>query len=340
MVPMGTTQLNEFFLNEIFTDRLLSRDPLLEGIDVIIPIQNTNPFFERNLVSIFRELPVSRLIVGDGGCTDESLSILSKFPRVTVLDHKGLSTLGGSLRDLIAAVQTEKFAYLHSDVFLPRGFFEELLKNDLSNSWLESNRNSLVIHENTNDLYFREERPYSGAQFGDSILLKKAVAQVEDDFLYRNEDLVIRELVIEAGGSYRKVFNLKHLHQSVTKNIENEPALEVTISRAPDPKWEAKTNVMQYKGLIKYTNPINGKEISYLVDHVNSALRTLNNIGALDWNEVTEWVRMTNPSWLPFLKQPKRASLFLDWLTLRIKAFVILRRRNVSQPVPSKIRRN
>jgi hypothetical protein len=322
---MDTTHLNEFISPEIFRDCLLQGDSRLEGIDVVMPIQNTNPFFERNLVSIFRELPVSRLIVGDGGCTDESLRVLSKFPRVTVIDHNGLSTLGGSLRELINAVETEKFAYLHSDVFLPRGFFKELMKNDFSNSWLESNRNSLVVHEDINDHYFKSERPYSGAQFGESTLLKRAVAQVEDDFLYRNEDLVIRELVIEAGGHYKKVSNLKHLHQSVTKNLENEPALKVTITRSPDFSWEEKTTIMQYRGLIKYTNPIRGKELSYLVDHVNSSLRTLNSIGALDWKEVVEWVTTTNPSWLPFLKRPNRASKFLDSLTRRLKALVILR---------------
>ncbi len=310
--------LDEFLLNEDFSDFFVTGPSRISGFDVIMPIQNTNPFFRRNLVSIFRELPVRRLIIGDGGCTDASLEILSSFPRVLILDHQELKTLGGSLKELIMAVETEKFAYLHSDVYLPHGFFDNLAGIDLSNLWLESNRTSLVVHEDLQDSFFDSDRPYSGAQFGDSALLKQAVSQVQDDYLYRNEDIVIRELVADRGGQYRKVQDLIHLHQSVTKNIENEPALEVQVSRAPDYEWNVRTMMHQYKGIVKYTNPIRDDEVSYLVNQVNLSLRSLDTIGSLNWLEVMEWVQKTNPSWLPFIRRPNNWTVNLTKLTRRL----------------------
>jgi hypothetical protein len=135
--------------------------------------------------------------------------------------------------------------------------------------------------------------------------------------LYRNEDIVIRELVADRGGQYRKVQDLIHLHQSVTKNIENEPALEVQVSRAPDDEWKVRTMMQQYKGIVKYTNPIRDDEVSYLVNQVNLSLRSLHTIGSLNWLEVMEWVQKTNPSWLPFIRRPKNWTVNLTKLTRR-----------------------
>lgn len=303
--------LRELLENEAFRDRL-QIDGFDKAVDVIIPIQNTNSFFARNLVSIYRELPVNRLIIGNGGCEDDGLEILAEFPRVLILDHTKLETLGGSIVSLVSKVETDFFAYLHSDVYLPKGFYEKFIKLDLENSWVETNRNSLVVHEDADDEYFYSERPYSGAQFGDSKLLQGALVGIEDDYLYRNEDLIIKELVREKDGKYFKVKDLRHLHQSMTKNLSNEPALKVSITRRPDPVWEIKTTLMQYRGIIKYTEPVNGKEVSYLVDHVNSSLLALKELGALDWPEVKRWVLATNPEWLGYIKRPTRFILVLS----------------------------
>ncbi len=57
------------------------------AVDVIIPIIHTNELWRANLKSIYREIPVNRLILGDGGCIDDSIDVAREFPRVQVLDH-------------------------------------------------------------------------------------------------------------------------------------------------------------------------------------------------------------------------------------------------------------
>lgn len=299
--------MTEFLSEEPFFDRAKSdtNSKVSDSFDVVMPILNTNIFFRRNLLSLFREIPVNQLLVGDAGSTDESADVLAEFPRVKVFDHKLLKSLGGSIKQLIQSVETKNFIYLHSDVYLPVGFFDEMDGEAVENKWLESNRKSLIIHEDNTDEYYEAERPYSGFQLGESALLKRALLQVEDDYLYRNEDLVIRELVEEAGGEYKKLRDLRHLHQSITKNTEHEPALRVQVSREPDFDWEVRTANDQYRGIVKYTNPSGRQEVSYLVDHVNQSLAVLHRLGALRWNETVRWVKRVNPDWIPYLQKPQ-----------------------------------
>jgi glycosyltransferase involved in cell wall biosynthesis len=303
---INTTFSGDFFKDEPFSDLLESQDNMGKPFDVVIPIQNTNIFFRRNLISLYREIPVANLIVGDGGSTDRSLEILGEFPRVRILDHSHLKSLGASIKALVDEVSTEYFAYLHSDVFLPRGFYNTLRETPLKNRWVESNRSSLIVHEEIEEGYFLSERPYSGAQFGQSQLMKSSMSRIEDDFLYRNEDLVIRELVEQSGGEYVKVEDLMHLHQSVTKNSENEPKLKVAISRAQDTGWESKVADMQFRGIVKYTSPATERGKSYLVGHVNESLKQLFILGALDFEETIRWIEATNSDWLKHIRKPTR----------------------------------
>ena len=109
---------------EPFADRFATDSA--RAVDVIIPIVHTNELWRSNLISIYREIPVNRLLIGDGGCIDDSLEVARQFPRVEVLDHRNFTSLGYSIRHLIEAVETEWFVYLHSDVFLPPGWFETM----------------------------------------------------------------------------------------------------------------------------------------------------------------------------------------------------------------------
>src|SRR5437016_2060726 len=94
---------------EVFSDRFASGR---EGaVDVLIPVMHTNEMWGRNLISIYREIPVNRLLLGDGGCIDQTIEIAKKFPRLVVDDHRGFTSLGYSIRKLIERVETEWFVY-------------------------------------------------------------------------------------------------------------------------------------------------------------------------------------------------------------------------------------
>jgi hypothetical protein len=145
-------------------------------------------------------------------------------------------------------------------------------------------------------------------------MLKSALATVDDDYLYRNEDLVIRELIQLGGGEYVKIQGLKHLHQSITKNSQNEPNLKVAVTRVRDVQWETKVAEMQFRGIVKYTSPTNERGISYLVNHVNESLMELEILGNLDFQATMRWIEETNGEWVKYIKKPSRMSWFLKKL--------------------------
>jgi len=82
----------EFYSEESFVDRLKEKGE--DGVDVIIPLLNTNELWKRNLYSFYREIPINRLLIGDGGCTDDSIEIALKFPRAKIFKQEHLGALG------------------------------------------------------------------------------------------------------------------------------------------------------------------------------------------------------------------------------------------------------
>jgi len=75
-----------YYTEEPFFDRYEGMEG--SAIDIIIPVIHTNELWEVNLLSFYREIPIHKLLIGDGGCIDDSISIAEKFPRVQIFDHR------------------------------------------------------------------------------------------------------------------------------------------------------------------------------------------------------------------------------------------------------------
>ena len=99
-----------------FYDRFIE-DNVDNGYEIILPLKNSTPLFRQNLISWYREIPISRILVGDAGPDDDSLEVLGSFPRVEFFDHKKYKTSGYSIKRLIDEVRTDWLIYLHCDVF-------------------------------------------------------------------------------------------------------------------------------------------------------------------------------------------------------------------------------
>lgn len=293
--PKERKYFSELLNGHDFFDRLLFSKI---GFDVIIPVLNTDIFFHRNLLSIYRQIPVQRLIIGDGGCTDDTILIAKKFPRVLVLDHKNLKSQGASIKALIDEIQTAYFLYCHADVYLPMGFYENVISLDLQNKWVESSRNNLVLREEFSENYYADRRSYSGVQVGDSALLKESVKGLNDDFIQRNEDIIIRELVESLGGIYRKELSLVHLHQSPVERGFGKPAYE-------NREWAVRIWNMQLRGLVKYLPAPLSEEKKYLLYEAQESIFQLMKMNSFDQKEFLSWVGDTNPLWLPFFTKNK-----------------------------------
>lgn len=199
-----------YYANPEFVDKYEEFND--SGIDVIIPVFHTNELWEVNLKSIYREIPVKRLIISDGGVIDNSIEIVSKFPRVEILDHRHFKSLGKCIAELIASVQTEYFIYLHSDVYLPSDWYIHMIKYKDTYDWYGCPMNITYMYSL---LHNDENRPYAGSQLGRKDAFVGVEKFVGDDYIYRFEDFVFDEYVKSKGYKTGKISDTFHYHQSM-----------------------------------------------------------------------------------------------------------------------------
>ena len=286
-----------YYTSEPFQDRFLT-DPE-DAVDVIIPVVHTNELWESNLYSLYREIPINRLLIGDGGCIDDSLEIVSKFPRVEVFDHTSYVSLGYSIRKLIEAVGTEWFIYLHSDVYLPDGWFDTMKRHQDEYDWFGCPMQHTVMVEYQVDY---GERPWAGSQMGRKAAFQEGLARIDDDYVYRQEDFVFANLVKKAGFKEGRVDDTFHYHQTMHKSspwLRTVKSVKINVEMSRDE--EVRTSVMQARGLIKYLEPTN----PWLVAEIGGCLNQLQKLGELDWAEFRQWVAETNPAWLPYISKKR-----------------------------------
>jgi hypothetical protein len=286
----------EFYTEQPFVDRFLAQPE--KSVDVIIPVIHTNELWEANLISFYREIPIHQLIIGDGGCIDDSIKIAKKFPRVTVFDHRSFISLGYSIRKLIEAAETEWFVYLHSDIYLPKGWFDVMQPYQKKYDFYECRQQATFLVEYPID-YTNYHRALSGAQMGKVNAFQNILVKIDDDFLYRNEDIILSELVKGNGHNYGRVDDTFHYHQTMRKPTPwARKVKRIQIDLEMSREEEVRAAMMQVKGIIKYLDP-NPIHIRGIVQDLNR----LEELGEIRWSEFIQWVAHTNPAWLPYLKK-------------------------------------
>lgn len=287
----------ELFADVPLVDRF-ETDPQ-DAVDVIIPVIHSNDLFYNNLLSFYREIPVNRLLLGDGGVLDNTLEVARQFPRVEVLDHTKIHSQGYSIRLLIEAVQTEWFIYLHADVFLPPGWFEAMLHHRSEYDWFECPQRITAMIEYPLESPF--PRSYSGSQMGRKAAFADVLPQIDDDYLFRNEDIIFSTLIRNAGQRWGQVDNTFHYHQVMNRRSKRERTFKkVNFEIEKTPQEDVFEFTNQVRGIIKYLQPED-----YLIYGVQVGIDRLRQLEALDWEEFITWVSQTNPAWLPHLhKKP------------------------------------
>lgn len=286
---------HQYYRKETFIDKKDSSEE--EPIDVIIPIINTNELFEKNLYSIYKEIPVNRLLIGNGGSTDHSLEILKKFPRVEIINQTKHKTLGFCIAELISLVETDWFVYLHSDVYLTKNWYDEMKKNKDNYDWFESDSRVTTLIKFDPGIK-NAVRAYSGGQMGKKKAFDNIIPKIKDDYLYRNEDIIFKELIKQEGFKWGRVLETYYYHQVMNKKGGRIPDYErIDIKLVQDRQYEIDTLLKQVKGIIKYSSPK-----AYLLYLVNEPLKALKWYKAINLYEFTKWVEKTNKSWIKYLE--------------------------------------
>lgn len=286
---------SEYYADKPFVDRFVAEPT--RAVDVIIPVIHTNELWEANLLSFYREIPINKLLIGDGGCIDDSIRIAEKFPRVQIFDHRSFKSLGYSIRKLIEAVETDWFVYIHSDVYLPSGWFDAMQKHQSEYDWFGCSMQHTVMVEHDN-VY--GERPWAGSQMGRKKAFESGLGRIDDDYVYRQEDFVFADIVQKAGFKEGKVTDTFHYHQTMHKPTPwgrkvKAVKIDVELSR----EEEVRVWMMMGKGIIKYLQPSN----DFLISVASISADYLISNKELTWGEFQQWVRQTNPKWLPYIRR-------------------------------------
>jgi glycosyltransferase involved in cell wall biosynthesis len=113
---------------------------MMQTIDVVMLTKNSDHLLEKCLESIYRNVPVNRLIVVDGFSTDNTFEILNEAKRrygnVTILSMNG--SRARARERGIAEVKTNWFLFADSDVVLSKNWFikaQENIRDDVGAIW-------------------------------------------------------------------------------------------------------------------------------------------------------------------------------------------------------------
>jgi len=98
-------------------------------LDVVLLTKNSlKPCLSECVESIYRNIPVNRLIVVDGSSTDGTVEFVRKYPNVTILDDSH-GTRASARQKGIDAVETDWHVHVDSDVVLSDNWFKKAWAN-------------------------------------------------------------------------------------------------------------------------------------------------------------------------------------------------------------------
>lgn len=260
---------------------------------MVLLIRELDDFWEDNLRSFYRELPIKRLLVGNRGLLDEQIATLQAFPRVEILDVTGYRTSGYALGQLIEQVTTTWFVALDSAVQLSPGWFEGMLRHTADYAWIASHSQMLVLARYPAP----EDAPRLSAQMARRAAFDPILPRIEDDYIDQVEDEVFRGMLEHAGYICQRVTDVAHRHQLLyPRGPDDQRRIAVHLT-APNEYASLRLQYAQVMSAIKYLPPAPD-----YVERVRASTQTLLEHEMLDWEELRSLVLQTNPLWWKYVR--------------------------------------
>ena len=298
-----------------FVDRKIEETDQ-EPVDVIMLTLDAENFLEKCLYSIYQEIPVKNLHVCDGGSKDSTIDILEQFPRVSVHKRPDLRTTGKSLEFLFSLVKSNWFVLIDGDIFLAKGWYNEMKKYQKDLDVIEDSKSVLAYH-----MYRSfENKLHENARSSDLCHVVKTEAvknyHCEDDYMWRFIDYLFRQSVEKSGYRYGKIKSTFHIHNETERiryESDNEKNFQKVIWKEPeyviiDKKKESQAKEKHAKAVVKYLDP------------ENPAVKNNKNLGKLIHVLDREWVKANGPKWVKIYdKQSIRSSTRIDLLRKFLK---------------------
>jgi len=287
---MSKSIFEQYYNKADFVDRYATSTE--NAVEVIIPLYHTNEVWESNLLSIYREIPVKKLILSDGGVIDDSIELAKNFPRVEVLNHRHYKSLGKCIAKLIEHVESKWFIYLHSDVYLPDGWFDTMVKYQEKYDWFGCPMRITVAatYKPPKNL-----RPYAGSQMGKKVAFSN-LDKIDDDFVYRQEDFVFNKLVIDNGFKPGKIEDTFHYHQVMYRQSKglDLKIRDVNVTLDWGEEERIRTNETQLRGVVKYLDP----NEPWVLNEFMSYVKIMHDDGMIGFRSFRKWIEVNNSNWL------------------------------------------
>lgn len=285
--------------------------------DLIVPTHFVDwKYFTSNVKSWLDYLPLNKVYIGNNNQNEKDFNtikeFLERYHEIEFVDQRGIKTLGMQIADLMKRTEGELFLYNHADVRIVKHsilVMEAFMEEDVGIVESERVQYDYINPKSYPDQYpyyaFRD-RSFSGFQMFRRAAIQEILDKIEDDYIYRNEDIIFQNACEEAGYKYEKALSALHVHTCSSVNHKWTPQGEFTSEQ----EARAKTFDMQIRGLVKYCSPT-----KIAVDAWRDAFGICcaeNNTDLFDF--VEGFVRETNPAWEPAIKKTIKELLrFFVW---------------------------
>ncbi len=296
-------------------------EPSLEPVDVLMLTLDAQTFLEKCLDSVYREVPVNRLLIMDGGSKDQTIEILKKYPRVEINIRPDIKTTAKCFEVLFSLAKTPWIVFVDADMEFCQGWYDQMLMNKGDIDFCEARR---VQHFE----FYREcpgstdmnKRSYGVGQLAKLECFKDF--HVEDDYMWGATDLFLKQVAEKNGYKFGKIpepFHYHHTTENWRFNSDSQKGGRRLTFK--DPQWDIlnKANWEKAwdnyrKAIVKYLEPA-----AIFPNEWDANIRELRQLDL-------EWVKNTSTTWYNILAPLKKPRVIIT------KRYWIVAKRLVSLP--------